>query len=190
MSQNEIKEALEVIKDGGLIIYNTDSVPALGCDATNEEAVKKLLKLTQRKEGYGLVILASGMDMVARYVKEIPPIALEVAEVSVTPLTIIYPNGVSLASGVLGEDGSVAIRIPDNTFCLTLLRRFNKPIVATIPVKGSSAGVIRICLEEIEDHIYNNVDWVTEDLDSPESTFSVSSIISLGSGSQVKIIRK
>ena len=88
MSQNEIKEALEVIKDGGLIIYNTDSVPALGCDATNEEAVKKLLKLTQRKEGYGLVILASGMDMVARYVKEIPPIALEVAEVSVTPLTI------------------------------------------------------------------------------------------------------
>lgn len=190
MSQNEIKEALEVIKKGGLIIYNTDAVPALGCDATNQEAVKKLLELTEREEGCGLVILVSDMNMLARYVKDIPAIALEVAEVSDTPLTIIYPNGVSLAQGVLGKDGSVAIRIPDNSLCLTLIQRFNKPIVATIPVKGSSAGIMRICIEDIEDHIYDNVDWVTQDLDSPESTCSVSSIISLGSGSQVKIIRK
>lgn len=190
MSQNEIKEALEVIKKGGLIIYNTDTVPALGCDATNQEAVKELLELTQREEGCGLVLLASDMDMVARYVKDIPSIALEVAEVSHTPLTIIYPKGTSLAPGVLGKDGSVAIRIPDNPFCLTLLHRFNKPIVATIPVTGSSAHVIRICIEDIEDSIYDGAHWVTKDLDSPESTYNVSSIISLGSSSQVKIIRK
>lgn len=190
MSQNEIKEALEVIKKGGLIIFNTDTIPALGCDATNQEAVKKLLELTDREEGCGLVILASDMNMVARYVKNIPPIAVEVAEVSHTPLTIIYPKGVSLANGVLGKDGSVAIRIPDASFCSTLLHRFNKPIVATIPVVGSSQEIMRICIEDIEDQIYDNVDWVTEDHDSPESTCNVSSIIALGSSSQVKIIRK
>lgn len=190
MSQNEIKEALEVLKKGGLIIYNTDTIPALGCDATNQEAVTELLELTEREEGCGLVILASDMNMVARYVKNIPAIALEVAEVSHTPLTIIYPNGEGLANGVLGKDGSVAIRIPDNPFSLTLLHRFNKPIVATIPVIGSSEGVMRLCIEDIEDQIYDNVDWVTKDMDSPESTFNVSSIISLGSSSQVKIIRK
>lgn len=190
MSQNEIKEALEVIKKGGLIIYNTDTVPALGCDATNPEAVKELLELTEREEGCGLVILASDMNMVARYTKSIPAIAIEVAEVSDTPLTIVYPNGVGLADGVLGKNGSVAIRIPDNSFCLTLLHRFNKPIVATIPVVGSSAEVLRICLEDIEDNIFDNVDWVTEDYDSPESTGTVSSILALDSSSKVKIIRK
>lgn len=190
MSQNEIKEALEVIKNGGLIIYNTDTVPALGCDATNQEAVKELLELTEREEGCGLVILASDMNMVAHYVQDIPAIALEVAQVSDTPLTIVYPKGVALANGVLGKDGSVAIRIPDHPFCLTLLHRFNKPIVATIPVIGNSADIMRICIEDIEDHIYDSVDWITGDHDSPESTLSVSSILSLDNSNRVKIIRK
>jgi tRNA A37 threonylcarbamoyladenosine synthetase subunit TsaC/SUA5/YrdC len=92
MSHNEIKEALEILKKGGLIICNTDTIPALACDATNPDAVADLLDLTDRPEGCGLVVLACDMDMVARHVKTIPPIALEVAEVSATPLTIIYPH--------------------------------------------------------------------------------------------------
>lgn len=190
MSQKEIKEALEVIKKGGLIIYNTDTVPALGCDATNPEAVKELLALTEREEGCGLVVLASDMNMVARYTKSIPAIALEVAEISDSPLTVVYPTGVGLADGVLAKNGSVAIRIPDNSFCLTLLHRFNKPIVATIPVIGNSNEILRICIEDIEDDIFDNVDWVTEDDDCPESTGTVSSILALDSSSKVKIIRK
>lgn len=190
MSHNEIKEALEILKKGGLIICNTDTIPALACDATNPDAVADLLDLTERPEGCGLVVLACDMDMVARHVKTIPPIALEVAEVSATPLTIIYPQGVSLAPGVTAQDGSVAIRIPNNDFCTILTRRLNKPIVATIPVIGDSKEVERICIEEIDDEIMDNVDWVTRYTDHPDMTCSVSSMISLGKNGEVKIIRK
>lgn len=190
MSQNEIKEALEVLKKGGLIICNTDTIPALACDATNPAAVNRLLDLTRRPKGAGLVMLACDMDMVARYVKNIPPIALEVAEVSATPLTIIYPQGIGLAPGTEASDGSVAIRIPGNDFCTILTRKLNRPIVATIPATGNTKSTVRLCMEEISDEILDNVDWVTKYSDLPDMTCSVSSIISLGEGGEVKIIRK
>ena len=110
--QEIIKEALEVLKKGGVILYPTDTIWGIGCDATNEEAVRKVFEIKKRADSKSLVLLASDLDMVARYVKEIPSIAVDLVEVNDRPMTIVYPQGQLLAPSTLAADGSVGIRIP------------------------------------------------------------------------------
>lgn len=190
MMQNEIKEALEVIKKGGVALINTDTIPALTCDATNASAVNRLLQLLQRPEGCGLVVLASDMDMVAKYVKTIPSVAVDVAELSVSPITIVYSQGVGFAPGVTASDGSVAIRVPKSDFCVALIRKLNRPIVATTPVVGESMSVLRLCMEEIDPDLLEGADWATKEIDNYQMSCSASSIIAIGAGSEVTVLRK
>ncbi len=185
-----VNDAVNALKNGGLILYPTDSVWALGCDATNKQAVEKITSLTKKEPGKGMVIIARDMNMVARFVKEIPAVAEEVAELSDQPVTIIYPKGVSLAPGVTAKDGSVAIRVVNHPFCNALLTRFGKPIVATLPAAGSSEADIARDFYQIDDAIVQQADWCADtDLDDV-STGKLSSLISLGIGGEVKIIRK
>ena len=133
-----IEEAVRVLRQGGVILYPTDTVWGLGCDATSEQAVERIFRIKKRSSAKSLVLLACDMDMVARYVKEIPDIAIDLVEVNDAPMTIIYPGAQLLAPNVVAEDGSVGIRIPldteDNSpasFCRQLVRRLGKPLVST-----------------------------------------------------------
>ncbi|HKK41192.1 MAG TPA: L-threonylcarbamoyladenylate synthase [Bacteroidales bacterium] len=127
----DIKAALTVLKEGGIILYPTDTIWGLGCDATNQSAVEKIFRIKSRETTKSLLILVNGEDMLERYVKNIPEVARELVNVSESPLTLIYPEGRNLAPGVCSSDGTVGIRICHEEFCNELISRFRKPIVST-----------------------------------------------------------
>lgn len=127
----DITNALEVLKAGGLILYPTDTIWGIGCDATNEEAVERIFKLKGRDAGKSLIVLLDSENKLESYVKEVPPLAYDLIEYSEKPLTIIYSQAKNLASNVIHTDGSVGIRIPKHPFCQQLIQRFRKPIVST-----------------------------------------------------------
>jgi L-threonylcarbamoyladenylate synthase len=129
--EDDLKCSLDVLKKGGVILYPTDTVWGLGCDATNPHAVEKIFKIKERAESKSLIILVDTISMVERYVRDIPEIAYDLTGASDTPLTIVYPEGKNLASAIYSEDGSVGIRICHDEFCKELIRRFRKPVVST-----------------------------------------------------------
>lgn len=127
----DITNALEVLKAGGLILYPTDTIWGIGCDATNEAAVERIFKLKGRDAGKSLIVLLDNENKLESYVKEVPPLAYDLIEYSEKPLTIIYSQAKNLAPSVIHNDGSVGIRIPKHPFCQQLIQRFRKPIVST-----------------------------------------------------------
>ena len=146
--KEDIQKALEVLRSGGIILYPTDTVWGIGCDATDPEAVAKIYALKRREDSKSLVLLASDMDMICHYVKEVPEMAVQLVEVNDKPMTIIYPDAVAgpgaaadgtlpradrhcLAFNTVAEDGTVGIRIPMMDFCQQLVSRFGRPIVST-----------------------------------------------------------
>ena len=185
----QIKKAAEAIKAGGTILYPTDTIWGIGCDATNPEAVKKVFAIKKREESKSLVTLVSDLDMLARYVKDIPDAALDLIEVNDTPMTIIYPQAIGLAENVIAEDGSVGIRIPMNEFCRQLCFRLRKPIVSTSanisgenPPKG---------FKDISQQIKDAVDYtVHPSMEEKNSTHKASQIIKIGLKGEIQIIRK
>ncbi len=185
----QINKAIEVLKSGGVILYPTDTIWGIGCDATNTEAVKKVFAIKKREESKSLVTLVSDLDMLARYVKDIPDAALDLIEVNDTPMTIIYPQAIGLAKNVIAEDGSVGIRIPMNEFCRQLCFRLRKPIVSTSanisgenPPKG---------FKDISQQIKDAVDYtVHPSMEEKNSTHKASQIIKIGLKGEIQIIRK
>ncbi len=187
MIDNEIKKALEILRSGGIILYPTDTVWGLGCDATNEEAVAKIYEIKKREDSKSMILLASDLDMICRYIKEIPEIAVQLVEVNDKPMTIIYPGAMGLAKNVIAEDGTVGIRIPDHNFCHTLIQKLGRPIVSTSA--NISGKVSPKKFAEISEEIKEAVDYVVNpDLES-ESTGKPSSIIKVGVDYTIKIIR-
>ncbi len=185
----QINKAIEILKTGGVILYPTDTIWGLGCDATNQDAVKKVFAIKQREESKSLVTLVSDLDMLARYVETIPEAALDLIEVNDAPMTIIYPKAIGLANNVVAEDGSVGIRIPMNEFCRQLCFKFRRPIVSTSanisgenPPKG---------FKDIDPQIKEAVDYVVHpSMEEKNSTHRASQIIKLGANGQIQIIRK
>ncbi len=185
----QINKAIEILKTGGVILYPTDTIWGLGCDATNQDAVKKVFAIKQREESKSLVTLVSDLDMLARYVETIPEAALDLIEVNDVPMTIIYPKAIGLASNVVAEDGSVGIRIPMNEFCRQLCFKFRRPIVSTSanisgenPPKG---------FKDIDPQIKEAVDYMVHpSMEEKNSTHRASQIIKLGANGQIQIIRK
>ena len=197
-------EILKVLREGGTILYPTDTIWGIGCDATNPEAVAKVYKIKEREDSKALILLASGMEMVCRYVREIPPMAEALVEANDKPMTIIYPEGIAgkapkegekvaadrhfLAHNVVAEDGSVGIRIPLMQFCRDLVYKLGRPIVSTSAnISGMPAPKK---FREISREIADAVDYVVDPLLEKESTGLASQIIRLGMDGQVKIIRK
>lgn len=196
----EIQKALEVLRNGGVILYPTDTVWGIGCDATDPEAVAKIYSIKNRADSKSLVLLASDMDMVCRYVKEIPEMAVQLVEVNDKPMTIIYPGAVAgekgcmksdrraLAYNAVAEDGTVGIRIPMMDFCCQLVHRLGRPIVSTsanISGEPAPAG-----FSEISEQIRNAVDHVVDPSLEKGSTGRSSSIIKVGLDYSIEIIRK
>ena len=187
MIDTVIAEALEVLKRGGVILYPTDTVWGIGCDATNEAAVARVFEIKRRSEAKSLVLLACDLDMVAKHIKEIPNIAIDLVEVNAAPMTIIYPGAQYLAPNVVAEDGSVGIRIPLNDFCVKLVRRLRRPLVSTSA--NISGEETPSCFAEISPEIVSAVDYVVPAALERDSTGRASQIIKLGLRGEVKIIR-
>jgi L-threonylcarbamoyladenylate synthase len=186
--EEDLKESLNTLRQGGIILYPTDTIWGLGCDPANEPAVNRIFQLKSRGENKSLIILADSLSMVERYVTEIPEIVYELAEVSDTPLTIIYPKGKNLAAGVCSEDGSVAIRICKDEFCYELIRRFRKPVVSTSANLSGSPSPGNF--SEIEKTIVNAVDYVVKFRQDDRSKGLASPVIKVNLNGTIKIIRK
>ncbi len=182
----EINQAIQVLKDGGLILYPTDTVWGIGCDATNAEAVEKIYQLKQRKDKKALICLVADDRMLSKYVKEIPKVAYDLFDVSEDPITIIYDDAQNLADNLIAEDKSIGIRIPNDDFCFQLIRRFGKAIVSTSAnVSGKPTPK---SFEEIAPHILKGVDYVVN-LHRGKVCIKPSTIIKLSANGKVKVIR-
>jgi len=187
-SSEDIKSALNTLREGGVILYPTDTIWGLGCDATNQDAVEKIYKIKKRRESKSLIILVNGFTMLERYVRNIPEVAGEILDVSDKPLTIIYPEGKNLAPGVCNEDGSVGIRICSDDFCNELITRFRKPVISTSANYSEAPSPSHF--SEIEDEIIRSADYVVKYRQTDTNKNTPSSIIKVDDNGVIKIIRK
>ena len=161
--QKEADEAVRVMRAGGIILYPTDTVWGLGCDATNAAAVECIYKLKRSENKKSMLVLCASADMTVRYVNKAPGVAFEVMELATSPLTAILPGAVGVAENLIPDEGTLGVRIPDHEFCRRMLRGLGRPIVST------SANIPRF---------------------EGKPTRKASSIIAFGEGGEVKIIRE
>lgn len=184
----DIKSAFEVLIAGGLILYPTDTIWGIGCDATNEDAVKKVYELKQRVDSKALITLLDNPVKLDYYISEVPEIAWDLIELTDKPLTIIYDGARNVAPNLIAEDGSLAIRITQEKFSQTLCQRFRKAIVSTSAnISGQSSPQ---SFADISDEIKAGVDYIVKYRQGEKVNFKPSSIIKLGNSGQVQIIRE
>lgn len=206
----QINKALEVLRSGGIILYPTDTVWGIGCDATDPEAVAKIYAIKNREDSKSLVLLASDMDMICRYVKEVPEMAVQLVEVNDKPMTIIYPDAIAgpapssvpgsaeikmpeadrrcLAFNTVAEDGTVGIRIPMMDFCQQLVSKFGRPLVSTSANISGEPTPKKFA--EISSRIKEAVDHIVDPSLERTSSGHASSIIKVGLDYSIEIIRK
>lgn len=197
--KTDLGKVLKVLREGGLILYPTDTVWGIGCDATNEEAVRKVFALKKRADSKSLVLLADSMEMIGRYIDEIPAMAEQLVEVNDAPMTIIYPGALTfvegdkstaglLAHSCVAEDGSVGIRVPvASEYCMQLLTAFGKPIVSTSA--NISGEPTPKNYDAISEEIVSGVDFVADRSCETNSTGAASQIIKVDLDGGIKIIR-
>jgi L-threonylcarbamoyladenylate synthase len=186
--KNEIKKAVEILRNGGIILYPTDTVWGIGCDATNSESVEKIYKLKRRSDSKSMLVLVDSADRISRHVKQIPNLAADLIELSDTPLTIIYPQAVNLAPNLIAEDGTTGIRVVRHEFCKQLIFALNRPIVSTSANISGEKPPQK--LNEVDDEIKNNVDFIVNSIFEGKPTYKPSAIIKLGLQNEVEVIRK
>ena len=186
--QKAIDQCVEVLRAGGTILYPTDTVWGIGCDATNEEAVQKIYKLKRSEDKHSMLCLCRDADMIVRYVNRAPGIAFEVMELSDKPLTAILPGAVGVAPSLIPETQTLGVRIPQHDFCQALLRKFGKPIVSTSANISGEETAKR--LRDVVQEIIDGVDYVVNPRFEGKPTLKPSSIIAFGEDSEIKIIRQ
>lgn len=186
--KEDMAEAVRVLKAGGVILYPTDTVWGLGCDATNAEAVERIYRIKRRQDSKALIVLADSEAMISRYVAEVPEVAWDVIELATRPTTVIFDRGLNLAPNLLAQDGSVGIRLSREAFSSQLCFHLRKPIVSTSAnVSGQPSPRI---FSEIIEEIRQQVDYVVRYRQDDITPASPSSVIKLGRGGEVKIIRE
>ncbi|MBQ7484753.1 MAG: threonylcarbamoyl-AMP synthase [Bacteroidaceae bacterium] len=184
----EIKKAIEVMRNGGVILYPTDTIWGIGCDATNEEAVKKVYEIKKRADSKALICLVDSEAKIDFYVKDVPSVAWDLIELSTKPLTVIYDGARNLAPNLLAEDGSVGIRVTNEEFSKQLCFRFRKAVVSTSAnISGEPSPK---SFADISDEIKNAVDYIVGVRQNEKGGVKPSSIIKLGAGGVVQVIRE
>lgn len=184
----DIKKACEVMNKGGVILYPTDTVWGIGCDATNEEAVKRVYEIKQRADSKALLVLVDSQVKVDFYVRDVADVAWDLLDVAVKPLTIIYSDARNLAPNLLAEDGSVGIRITNEEFSKQLCFRFRKAIVSTSANISGEPSPSNF--SEISEDVKSLVDYIVEYRQDDTGHPKPSSIIKLGRSGEIKIIRE
>ena len=188
MMNDEIKKACEVMQKGGVILYPTDTVWGIGCDATNEEAVKRVFEIKQRADSKAMLVLVDNPVKVDFYVQDVPQVAWDLIDLTTKPLTIIYDGARNLAGNLIAEDGSVGIRVTSEEFSKQLCFRFRKAIVSTSAnISGQPAPAV---FSEISEEIKKAVDYIVDYRRDEKGSPKPSSIMKLGKGGYVKIIRE
>ncbi len=186
--QEDIKNALEVLFSGGIILYPTDTIWGIGCDANNSEAVKRIYELKKREDSKSMLVLINDANRIPSYLEEMPDIAWDLIDVSEKPLTIIYPGAKNLAANLIAENKTIGIRVTNDAFCKTLIQRFKRPIVSTSAnISGKPSPVN---FSEIADEIKKQVDYIVQHRQSENEKAKPSGIIQLGTGGQIKVIRE
>ncbi len=184
----DIKKACEVLSEGGIILYPTDTVWGIGCDATNEDAVHKIYKLKKRVDSKAMLVLVDSTAKLNTYVDEIPDLAWDLIDLTTKPLTIIYPKAKNLPSCLVAEDGSIGIRVSSEEFSRKLCERFRKPLVSTSAnISGTPAPSL---FSDISEEIKKGVDYIVGYRQDDMNRAAPSSIIKLGAGGLIQIIRE
>lgn len=185
--REDMAQALEVLKKGGIILYPTDTIWGIGCDATNEEAVKKIYDLKQRSDSKSMLVLVGSEGELQRSVEEVPEAAWMLIETAVNPITIIYDRPKGIARNLLAEDGSAGIRITSELFSQTLCNRLKRPIVSTSAnISGKKTPVT---FSEIDEDIKKGVDYIVRFRQNDISRHKSSNIIKVSDSGIIKIIR-
>ena len=184
----EVQRTLEVLRAGGTILYPTDTIWGIGCDATNSRAVEKVYKLKQRVESKSLIILLDDMEKLSQYVEDVPEITFDLLTSIETPLTIIYSNAKNLAKNVMAADKTIAIRIVREAFCRELIKSFNKPIVSTSA--NISNDPTALTFNKISKEIHDKVDYVVNLYQDKLNQTKASTIIRLFESGEYTVIRK
>lgn len=186
--RDDIQQALEVLRSGGVILYPTDTIWGLGCDATNAEAVKRVYEIKQREDSKSMLVLLENPNRIISYVEEAPEVAFDIIEFATKPTTIIYDGAKNLARNLIAEDGSIGIRITDEEFSKNLIKRFRKPVVSTSAnISGQPSPKH---FGDISEEIKSKVDYIAYYMQEETFTPEPSSIIKLGNSGVVEIIRK
>lgn len=185
---DDMKEAVATLRRGGVILYPTDTVWGLGCDATNAEAVARIYAIKRRAENKAMIVLANTDGMISRYVEGAPEVAWDLIEMATRPTTVIFSHGRNLAPNLMGEDGSIAFRLTREDYSAQLCFHLRRPVVSTSAnISGQPSPRF---FREISDEIKQSVDYIARYRRADTTPSRPSTIISLGSGGEVKIIRK
>jgi len=185
--QEEIKHSVELLKKGKIILYPTDTIWGIGCDATNQKAVQKIFNLKGRKQTKSMIILVDDVDKLKDYIKIVPPIAYDLIANSVSPLTIVYPGAKNIAKKLITDDGTIAIRIIKGRYSAEVIKQLNKPLVSTSAnISGQpSPGIF----SNISEEIINKVDYVVEHFRDVAKTLKPSTIIKIEENGRFIILR-
>lgn len=186
--QKEADEAVRVMRAGGIILYPTDTVWGLGCDATNAAAVERIYRLKRSENKKSMLVLCASADMTVRYVNKAPGIAFEVMEMATSPLTAILSGAAGVAENLIPDEGTLGVRIPDHEFCRRMLKGLGKPIVSTSA--NISGEATPVGLQDVDKEVVDGVDFVVNPRFEGKPTRKASSIIAFGEGGEVKIIRE
>jgi L-threonylcarbamoyladenylate synthase len=185
---DDLVASLDILRKGGVILYPTDTIWGIGCDATNPEAISKIYRIKQRQDEKSLLILLDDVARLYEYVAEVPEMALNLIEITEKPLTIIYPGAMHLAANLIAGDGSIGIRIVRDDFCSQLIKKFGKPLVST------SANVSGMpwppFFHDIHKNIVKSVDYVVKWRQDDKRRGKPSGIIKVGVQGEVKVIRE
>lgn len=183
----DLKKAVEVLRAGGVILYPTDTIWGLGCDACNKEAVKRIFEIKRREEAKSMLVLIDSPAKLQAYVSEIPEMAWDLIELTSKPLTIIYPGAKNLAENLINNDGTIGIRVTEEQFSKRLCQMFRAPIVSTSAnVSGEKSPAF---FAEISQDVIDAVDFVVQYRQDDTKPAQPSSIIKLGIGNVIEIIR-
>lgn len=186
--QEDIRRAVEVMRQGGVILYPTDTVWGIGCDATNAEAVKKVYEIKRREDTKAMLVLVDGDNRIQRYIQDVPNVAWDLIDCADKPMTIIFDGAKNLPENLIGEDGSLGIRVTKEPFSQQLCFRMARPVVST-SANFSGEPAAR-CFDEISEELKQLVDYVCTSRRNEKPAGKPSSIIKLGAGGVVKIIRE
>ncbi len=186
--KEEINNSVECLKAGKLLLYPTDTIWGIGCDATSSKSIQRIYKLKGRNENKGMIVLLDSTEKLERYIKKVPPIAYDLILNAKSPLTIVYPGAKNLAKNIIAHDGTIAIRIVKDEFCSDIIRKFDKPLVST-SANYSNQPTATI-FDQIDDGIIKGVDHVVSVFQDRVKSIKSSTIIKLEDDGTFLTIRK
>jgi L-threonylcarbamoyladenylate synthase len=184
----DIEKCIEVLKRGGVILYPTDTVWGLGCDATNAKAVERITAIKQRPDDKSMIVLVNHIDMLSRYVDIIPTAAVDILEYATKPTTIVFDKMMGVAENVVAQDGSCGVRLTTDEFCKKIIRKLNKPLVSTSAnISGEKTARN---FKQIDEAIKAQCDYVVQFRSGETTLGEPSCIIKLSNNGEVAILRK